>query len=196
MNKNEFISIKFDLVNGLIQWYTRKYHIKLSELRDYAYDSNEVDKLIMEKGDYVIYEVYEIERPVVEGEMIFGVTRIFPGVIGQEYNFTRGHYHVNKMAGEIYVGIKGCGLMLLQDLQGNFFTEVLERGSLIYIPGKYAHRVVNTCDEDLVFLFAYPAIAGHDYELIKKCGFKKVVLNIEGKPTIIDNPKYNKCKQS
>jgi len=39
----------------------------------------------------------------------------------------------------------------------------------------------------------HPVNARHDYEIIKKCGFIKIVLDIGGKPEIIENPKYSIC---
>lgn len=194
MDEFKPISLKIDLTDGIIHGYTKRYEIKLSELKEYVLDVEEVDKIIKEKGNYTVYEVYELSRPSIEYEMILGITKIFPGIIGREYHFTRGHYHVNKFANELYIGIKGRGLILMQNMYGDFYIELLERGTMVYIPGTYAHRVVNIGDEPLIFFYVYPAIAGHDYETIKRCGFKKLVLNYEGTYKIVDNLKYEKCK--
>ncbi|MEM3980324.1 MAG: glucose-6-phosphate isomerase family protein [Ignisphaera sp.] len=189
MKKSEPISLEIDLVNGIMHGYTKKYEIKLSELKEYVYDVEEINKLINEKGDYTVYEVYELTRPSIEYEMILGITRIFPGTIGREYHFTRGHYHVNKSA-----SIRGVGLVLMQNIHGDFYVKPLERGTVVYIPGTYAHRVVNISNDYLVFFYVYPATAGHDYETIRVCGFKKIVLNYEGGYKLIDNLRYEKCK--
>ncbi|NIM45751.1 MAG: glucose-6-phosphate isomerase, partial [Nitrososphaeria archaeon] len=51
-----------------------------------------------------------------------------------------------------------------------------------------AHRSVNTGNSKLVFLAIYPSEAGHDYEAVRTKGFAKLVVQNDGKPTIVDNP--------
>jgi glucose-6-phosphate isomerase len=175
-----------DLTNGMLLRYDRNVKVKLSDLKPFASDPKAVDE-ILKTGDHVVYEYYE---NVVEGGFIYGVTIIYPGLIGEEYNFTRGHYHLRGDADEIYIGIKGKGLLLMQDKRGDFYSYPIERGYIVYIPGEYAHRTVNIGEEPLIFLYIYPANAGHDYESIKMKGFKKVILRRDGKPTLVDNPRY------
>jgi glucose-6-phosphate isomerase len=38
--------------------------------------------------------------------------------------------------------------------------------------------------------FVYPGDAGHDYGSIEKQGFRKLILEFEGKPKISDNPRW------
>jgi glucose-6-phosphate isomerase len=62
---------------------------------------------------------------------------------------------------------------------------------VLYVPGRWAHRSINIeDDEDLVTLFAYPANAGHDYVAIETKGFRKLIIEENSKPKIIDNPKW------
>ncbi len=44
--------------------------------------------------------------------------------------------------------------------------------------------------EDLVMLYVYPADAGHDYGTIESRGFRKLVVERDGKPALIDNPRW------
>ena len=53
--------------------------------------------------------------------------------------------------------------------------------------GGWAHRSINTANEDLVTFFVYPAHAGHDYTTIDATGFRKRVLEFNGVATIIDD---------
>jgi glucose-6-phosphate isomerase len=48
---------------------------------------------------------------------------------------------------------------------------------------------VNTSQsQDLVTFFVYPGNAGHDYGSIETRGFRKLVVQQDGKPLIVDNP--------
>jgi glucose-6-phosphate isomerase len=51
-------------------------------------------------------------------------------------------------------------------------------------------------DEDLVMFFAYPGNAGHDYRTIETQGFRKLVVEEEGEPTIVDNPRWKAPDES
>src|SRR3954451_19064875 len=61
---------------------------------------------------------YEVESyfPVTEGTeggLFFGITRLQPGTIGNEYMMTKGHYHVIENRAEFYWCIEGEGMLLL-----------------------------------------------------------------------------------
>ena len=58
-------------------------------------------------------------------------------------------------------------------------------GTVHYVPGNVAHRVVNTGDEPLVFLAIWPSDAGHDYARIRTTGFGKRVVLRDGGPCLI-----------
>jgi len=50
---------------------------------------------------------------------------------------------------------------------------------------------VNTSPtEDLVTFFVYPGNAGHDYGTIETQGFRKLVVERNGVPVIVDNPRW------
>jgi len=50
---------------------------------------------------------------------------------------------------------------------------------------------VNTSpNEDLVTFFVYPGNAGHDYGTIETQGFRKLVVERNGVPVIVDNPRW------
>jgi len=65
-------------------------------------------------------------------------------------------------------------------------------GRAVYVPAHYAHRSINTGNELLVSLAIYPGDAGHDYGSIETSGFKHLVVDKNGKPVTIENPRFGK----
>jgi glucose-6-phosphate isomerase, archaeal len=133
---------------------------------------------------------YEVESyfPVkegTEGGLFFGVTRLQPGMIGQEYMMTKGHSHVIEDRAEFYWGIEGEGMMLFMDKDRNMRAERMFPGSLHYIKGFTAHRVANTGTLILSFGACWPSDAGHNYEMIAKNGFSKRLKKIDGEPQLV-----------
>ncbi len=43
---------------------------------------------------------------------------------------------------------------------------------------------------DLITFFVYPGHSGHDYGSIEKQGFRKLIVERAGVPTVIDNPRW------
>lgn len=74
------------------------------------------------------------------------------------------------------------------DLKTGFCNS--EKLKPVYVPGRWAHRSINHGNEPFVMLFAYPAEAGHDYGTIETKGYRKLVIEKDGKPELIDNPKW------
>ena len=191
--KREFkpYSLNLDFESGGLSFYNKKVEIRLSDLEPLIHNTKVVKAKLAKNENPLVYLYYDCVQPSVMGEMSFGVTRIFPGKIGDEYNFTRGHYHTDGGAGEIYIGIRGEGLLLFQKRDGSCTSEKLERGKVVYAPTDWnGHRTVNTGKEELVFFTIEQADSGHDYETIKEKGFAKLVVERNGKPKIVDNPQY------
>ena len=135
-------------------------------------------------------EVYRVQAhlPVpegTEGGLFFGTTWIKPGQVGDEYFMTRGHFHAKSDRSEYYWGLSGEGMLILMDRNRHCWCEVMQPGSLHYIPPHTAHRVANTGQEELAFGACWPADAGHDYEEIIQKGFSCALINHHGKPKLI-----------
>jgi glucose-6-phosphate isomerase len=131
-----------------------------------------------------VYEV-SLYLPVSEGTpggLFFGITYISPGLVGNEYYMTRGHFHAQGDRAEFYWGLKGSGQLILMDRERNTRIEEMKPGSLHYIPAHTAHRVANTGGETLSFAACWPADAGYDYEEIRQHGFSARVLRVNGQP--------------
>jgi glucose-6-phosphate isomerase len=105
------------------------------------------------------------------GGLFFGCTFLEPGTVGGEYFKTKGHFHAKRDTGEFYWGIRGEGILLLMNEDRTIRAERVTPGSLHYVPGRVAHRVVNVGDETLSFGACWPSDAGHDYETIRENGF-------------------------
>jgi glucose-6-phosphate isomerase, archaeal len=146
---------------------------------------------MLEEGDNVIYEVYEIRRPEVEGELLMGISIVHPGKVGQEFFMTKGHFHTVLETAEVYYCLNGEGFMVMETPEGETCVEALSPGRVLYVPPRWAHRSVCTSrQQDLITFFAYPANSGHDYGTIEQLGFRKLVIESEKGIEIIDNPRY------
>lgn len=135
--------------------------------------------------------VYDVQAycPVSEGTtggLFFGITKLQPGQVGEEYFMTRGHFHGLSDRGEFYWGIQGEGYLILMSRDRNIRIEKMQPGILHYIPGHTAHRVANTSSELLSFGACWPSDAGHDYEEIAKNGFAATLVNKNGKPRLVN----------
>jgi glucose-6-phosphate isomerase len=141
--------------------------------------------------DSILYEVYELKRPEVAGELLHGLSVLHPGKVGDEYFMTKGHFHTVLDTAEVYYCLRGSGYMVMETPEGDWAVEPLRPQSVLYVPPRWAHRSVNTSlTEDLVTFFVYPGDAGHDYGSIELQGFRKLVLQRGGKPQIVDNPRW------
>jgi len=171
-------------------------HLKrrLSWMRDQFLDSQVATNLIA-LGDPVLYEVHEMSRPEVAGELVQGISIVHPGRVGAEYFMTKGHFHTVLATGELYMCIQGQGMMVMETPDGDWAVEALRPGRVLYVPPGWAHRSVNTgASLDLVTVFAYPGNAGHDYGTIDRQGFRKIVVDRGGAPEVVDNPRWSAPK--
>jgi len=140
-------------------------------------------------GDRLLYEVTAVEPAHGDGQLHYGLGILYPGKVGDEYHLTKGHLHSHRPAAEVYVGLQGEGAMLLEDENtGRSVLLPLGKGRIVYVPGNTAHRTMNTGNEPLVYLGIYPANAGHDYRAIAERNFRKILVEQDGRPTLLDRP--------
>lgn len=165
---------------------------QLSSLKGYYLDQAAFDAALAD-GDTIIYEVYEEERPPVDGELLQGVSIIHPGKIGREFYMTKGHFHAVLDTAEVYYCLGGEGYMVMETPEGDASVEPLTPGKVLYVPPRWAHRSVCTSrQQPLALFFVYPGHAGHDYGTIESQGFRKLVMDGENGVEIIDNPRWKK----
>ncbi len=160
----------------------------------------------------------EIAGPDVHYYMIRGgkektnITVWECGVVGKEYIKTYGHYHIGDIS-ETYSILQGEGILLLQkrkvgadgklidDEIESFEAKKVKAGDKIFIQPETGHLIVNTGEIWLVTSDDSPVypddidpvgLPGHaDYEAVKKMGgFAYFVVEKDGFPILIKNPKY------
>jgi len=166
----------------------------------------------------------EADGPAIHYYMIRGgseqknVTVWEPGTVGGEYIKAFGHYHVDDLP-ETYWIRNGTGVVLLQKLETNpngdlitdcvaeFKAMVVKKGDIIHIPIRYGHLVANTSDTFLTTVDDSPVDfgdadpSGHpghaDYSLVEQMhGFAYFVVEHEGKPALVANPRYKRVAQT
>lgn len=131
-------------------------------------------------GDTVMYTVYSLPEKPAPGNLLWGLSLLHPVMVGNECNMTRGHFHKNLACEEYYWGMSGSGLLMLMDATGYCWAEKVYPGSLHRIDGHWAHRLINTSDQDLNVVCCWGADAGHDYERIETMPFPYRVGKING----------------
>jgi glucose-6-phosphate isomerase len=145
---------------------------------------------MLEKEDTLLYEVYEVKVPDEAGHLLVCTSITYPGRVGKEYFMTKGHFHETIDTAEVYNCLGGEGMMLMESDRGEWKTESMTQGRVVYVPPFYAHRSINTGQAPLISFCVYPGGAGHDYATIETKGFRKLVLEKNGNPEIEDNPKW------
>lgn len=180
----------FNLNNGLSS--TREpIRRTLSKMKGMFHDQAAYEAQLA-KGDALLYEFYDMGVPDSEKDVAYGTSITYPGKVGDEYHMTKGHFHTVIDTAEVYYCLRGQGYMMMETPEGK--TEWLEflPGKAVYVPGRWAHRSINVHPtEPLVTFFAFPGNAGHDYGTIESKGFRKLMVERDGKPTVIDNPRWN-----
>lgn len=182
-------AVDFDFKTGLTESRTplRRY---LSAMKGMFHDAQAYERALV-AGDTLVYEFYDMGLPEAPTEVAYGTSITYPGKIGDEYYMTKGHFHSVLDAAEIYHCLNGHGYLLLENPEGVTEEQEIRPGRAVYVPGRYAHRSVNiSTTEPLVTFFAFPAHAGHDYGTIESRGFRKIVVERDGAPAIVDNPRW------
>ena len=166
-----------NVIEGAVEYYQKQFkQMKSYYLNADGYSDN-----------MPLYEVYSFENDITNPMSLnYGLTVLHPLTINGECNFTRGHFHENLKCAEIYVCNEGNGLLLLMD-DKNCKIEKMFPGSIHYIGGMYAHRLVNTGNNDLKVYATWSPKAGHDYEKTIKHPFKYRIFKINNDILIKEN---------
>lgn len=176
--------LKFKIPEGVFEGKGLEHSYK------YLKDVKDLYKKGIEKYDpkTIVYEVFSYTEGDLnaEGNLYWGLTVMYSVFVNGECNMTRGHYHVNHNCVEYYFGISGMGLLLLMDKSGKMWAEKVMPGSLHYISGNYAHRLVNTSDTILRVGACWPTISGHDYSSVEKNEFPFRVYKSSGKIEFVE----------
>ncbi|MDB5035428.1 MAG: hypothetical protein JWQ98_2669 [Chlorobi bacterium] len=165
---------------------------RLSDLRGIFADE-EAYRRALAGGDPVVYTVESMEPGDGDGDLHYGIGRIMPGRIGDEFYMTKGHLHAWRPAAEVYIGLSGSGTMMMEDeATGESALLPLEPNGIVYVPGRTAHRTINTGSEPLTYIGIFPARAGHDYGAIAERNFRMVVAASEAGAEAIERERFIK----
>ena len=188
--RNTPFTFGIDVSTATLDRFDHHIERKLSSMKGQYLDQTAYEAMLAEE-DWLLYQVYETRRPEISGELLNGLSVLHPGKVGNEYFMTKGHFHTVLETAEVYHCLKGEGMIVMETPEGDWSVEELNPGRVLYVPPRWAHRSVNTGpDEDLVTFFVYPGHSGHDYGTIEQQGFRKLVMEEDGRPKIIDNPRW------
>ena len=139
----------------------------------------------------LLYYVTMIDDHNGAGALHYALGVLLPGKIGAEYYMTKGHFHAWRPAAEVYIGLAGQGLMLLEDEETGACTVApLAANTVVYVPGHTAHRTVNTGSEPLVYWGVLSSDAGHDYGAVGERNFRQVVVAVDGQPVVMERANF------
>ena len=173
MQYTEPSSHQVDIHQGCLSGATGAYQKQLKDLSGIYADNAAFEQAMRSLADEVVYEVTDFRSNALRGDLIFGVTRMSPGRIGDEFFMTRGHIHAIGNRPETYYGEFGAGVMLLESPHGDVRIIEIKPRTLCYVPPFWIHRSINTGDDQLVMSFCYPSDSGQDYSVIARSGGMK-----------------------
>ncbi|MGS0743518.1 glucose-6-phosphate isomerase [Glaciimonas sp. GG7] len=181
-----------DVAAGVMRGTDTLYQKRLQDLAGLYADGAAFDALLSTQAQDVVYDVSDFRPNSNAGDLITGVTRMCAGKVGDEFFMTRGHVHAIVDRPELYYGLKGHGLMLMESPDGE--TRIIEIGpnTACYVAPHWIHRSVNIGSEDFVMLFCYPADSGQNYAIIERAqGMKlRIIDDGAGGWRSVDNPLY------
>ena len=91
MNFERGFVIDLDLQTGLSKMLdTGKRY--LGQMNGMFADQKAYDE-IMKDGNPLVYEFHSMPVPETDGDLAFGCSIVNPGKVGDEYYFTKGHFH-------------------------------------------------------------------------------------------------------
>jgi glucose-6-phosphate isomerase len=161
---------------------------RLSDMRGFYADS-EAEAALAEHNPLLYQVYYQYNPPESEGELGICTTIIQPGKVGDEFFMTKGHFHGKIDRAELYFGLSGTGMLVMETPDGITNAQVMTAGVSAYVPPYWAHRTVNTGSEPFVFLACFPADAGYDYATIAERGFGILVVERDGQVQVVENPR-------
>lgn len=164
---------------------------RISDMRGMYQD--EQAQAALEREDPLVYEVFTAAIPQEEGHLMYGISIVNPGKVGDEFYMTKGHFHQKLETAEVYYCLQGHGYLVMQTPEGQVKTTALSPGLVAYVPPRWGHRSVNVGAERFVTFFIFPADAGHDYATIEAGGFAQLLLDGGGKPALAPNPRYRRA---
>jgi glucose-6-phosphate isomerase len=176
-------TLDLDALTGKLEPATSEVRRRVSDMRGMFAD-REAQAALAASVNPIVYEVLQYDVPNDNGQLVVCTTVLQPGRVGTEYFMTKGHYHSNRGTGEVYYGLRGQGVLLME-VDDQFSSQTMQPGTVAYVPPYWAHRTANTGGEPFIFLAVYPADAGHDYGTIERDGFRYQLVDRDGSPCLL-----------
>ena len=123
-----------------------------------------------EMAYYVTSDAHSGPEENVEA-LNWGITCMYPITVAGECCMTRGHFHSDREYPEYYLCLTGEGYLLCWDGVNEAFAFHMTPGSLQYIDGRWAHRLINTGEVMFKVAACWASKAGNDHETIEQSGF-------------------------
>ena len=184
-------ALVLDAARGLMQGSTDRYERRLVDLAGLYQDAEAYDTALAADTGQPVYWVESSTVASGPGALTIGISTLLPGTVGEEFAMTRGHIHAHHEHAELYHGLSGRGVLLLETLDGESRAIPVEPGTAVHVPGHWVHRSVNTGDAVFSTLFCYATEAGQDYSVIGDAGgMRNLVVRAPGGWTLRENPKH------
>ena len=116
--------VDIDLLTGAMAEPDRVLVRRASDMRGYYQNQPALEKIIA-SGDPVHYEVFEKIIPEQQGHLLLCISKLYPGVVADEFFMTKGHYHTVLATAEVYLCIAGEGYMMMKTKEGQCTTEAM-----------------------------------------------------------------------
>lgn len=165
----------YNFYDGVLKGKNVQHYKKYYKDIDFAYESKDITL----PKNTLMYEVFSISKEE-DNTLFCGLTLMYPVMVNGECNLTRGHYHLDRSEPEVYFGCEGEGLLLFMK-DNEVFAEKVYKGSVHYINGQYAHRLVNTGSTVFKVGACWKEKAGHNYEEIERLPFPVRIFKKENK---------------
>lgn len=169
-----------DAMLGRLLGGNGRYEKRLAELEGIYRDQQSFRTALDGDSGEPVYWVETSTLGEGDGALTIGISTLLPGRIGDEFFMTRGHIHAKHSAAELYYGLRGRGVMLMETVDGETQAIEITPGVAVHVPGHWIHRSVNVGDEPFSTLFCYPTDAGQDYGIIGDAGGMNDLVVAEG----------------
>jgi len=197
--------------DGLLEFHPPLAQVKpkqrvISDMRDYLANQD----AIFTNGDgvYLMYGKIHLPDDHEKFEKMgirYDLTLFYPGLIGQEFSKSIGHFHVKKPGTnvafpEVYEVVLGRALFLIQKLDemdakkekiSEIYLIEAEEGKKVIFPPGFGHTTINATDEILITA-NWDENTDSNYEYYKThhgAGYY-IIKSEDNKPKFLPNPNY------
>jgi glucose-6-phosphate isomerase len=176
---------------GRLEGSNGRYEKFLTDLAGLYRDADVYQQRLAADDGRPVYRVETTQTEEGPGGQITGISVLEPGMVGKEYAMTHGRLHTVADRSQLYVGLAGHGVMILDTLDGRSEVVEVPPGKAVDVPRHWVHRSVNVGTERFWTLLCYAADAGQDYASIERAGgMRSLVVSEEDGYAVQENPEH------